>query len=36
MQRLAKAEEIAKSLYYFGSAENTYITGQILAVSGGD
>ena len=36
MQRLAKVEEIAKSIYYLGSAENTYITGQIVAVSGGE
>ena len=35
MQRLDKVEEIAKSIYYLGSAENTYITGQIVAVSGG-
>ena len=36
MQRLDKVEEIAKSIYYLGSAENTYITGQIVAVSGGE
>ena len=36
MQRLAKVEEIAKSIYHLGSAENTYITGQIVAVSGGE
>ena len=36
MKRSAKVEEIAKSIYYLGSAENTYITGQIVAVSGGE
>ena len=36
LAEIFKVEEIAKSIYYLGSAENTYITGQIVAVSGGE
>jgi len=36
MQRLAQAEEIANSICWVGSKENTYISGQIVAVSGGE
>lgn len=33
--RFGKAEEIASAVYYLGSEENTYITGQVLTVDGG-
>ncbi|WP_428379056.1 SDR family NAD(P)-dependent oxidoreductase [Olsenella sp. Marseille-QA0557] len=33
--RMADPEEIAKAVYYFGSKENTYITGQKILVDGG-
>lgn len=33
--RMAQPEEIAKAVYYFGSAENSYITGQKILVDGG-
>jgi NAD(P)-dependent dehydrogenase (short-subunit alcohol dehydrogenase family) len=36
MQRLAQSEEVAKSIYWLGSNNNTYISGQIIAVSGGE
>jgi 3-oxoacyl-[acyl-carrier protein] reductase len=33
--RFGKPEEIASAVYYLGSDENTYITGQVLTVDGG-
>jgi 3-oxoacyl-[acyl-carrier protein] reductase len=33
--RLALPEEVAKAVSYLGSAQNTYITGQILNIDGG-
>ena len=33
--RLAAPEEIAKAIYFLGTEENTYITGQELVVDGG-
>ena len=33
--RMARPEEIAEAVYYFGSVENTYITGQKILVDGG-
>lgn len=33
--RMAQPKEIAKAVYYFGSSENTYITGQKILVDGG-
>ena len=36
MQRLAETKEIGKSICWLGSEENTYITGQVVAVSGGE
>lgn len=35
LKRMALAEEIAKFVYYLGSHENTYITGQKIAIDGG-
>jgi NAD(P)-dependent dehydrogenase (short-subunit alcohol dehydrogenase family) len=34
--RMAKTEEISKFVYWLGSNENTYITGQIISVAGGE
>jgi NAD(P)-dependent dehydrogenase (short-subunit alcohol dehydrogenase family) len=34
--RMAEVEEIAKAAWFFGSSQNTYITGQILSISGGE
>ncbi len=36
MQRLAEAREISRFIYCIGSEENTYITVQILPISGGE
>ena len=36
MKRLAQPEEIAKSIYWLASDKNTYITGQIIPISGGE
>jgi len=36
MGRMAKTEEIAKLVYWLGSDENTYITGQVISISGGE
>ena len=33
--RLATSEEVAKAVAYFGSRENTYITGQVIHIDGG-
>lgn len=35
LQRMAEPTEIAKLIYFLGSEENTYITGQKIAVDGG-
>ena len=35
LKRLAEPEEIARLIYFLGSAENTYITGQKICVDGG-
>ena len=34
--RMASTQEIAKFVYWLGSNENTYITGQVLSISGGE
>lgn len=34
LKRMASAKEIAKFVYYLGSDENTYITGQKIAIDG--
>ena len=34
--RMASVSEIAKSVYWFGSEENTFITAQVLAIAGGE
>lgn len=34
--RMATCQEIAQSLYWLGSEENTYISGQVIACSGGE
>ncbi len=36
MNRLASKEEICNSIYWLASEENTYITNQVIAVSGGE
>lgn len=36
MGRFAKTSEIAKYIYFLTSEENTYITGQIMSISGGE
>ena len=36
MKRLASAKEMASSLLWFSSEKNTYISGQVIAVSGGE
>ena len=35
-QRMATTEEISKFVYNLGSDENSYITGQIISISGGE
>lgn len=35
LKRMGTAEEIANAVYFLGSEENTYITGQVLNVDGG-
>lgn len=35
LRRMAEPEEIGKLIYYLGSFENTYITGQKIAIDGG-
>lgn len=35
LKRMADPEEIAKFIFYLASEENTYITGQKIAVDGG-
>lgn len=36
MSRMATPQEIANTLYWLGSDENTYITGQVIAAAGGE
>ncbi len=36
MQRLAKPEEIAKQIYWLASEENTFVTNQVIEISGGE
>ena len=36
MQRMASTDEIADYVYWLGSDQNTYITGQVTAISGGE
>jgi len=36
IKRLALPHEIAKSVYWLASTDNTYITGQTISVSGGE
>lgn len=35
LKRMASPEEIAKLIYFLGSVENTYITGQKITIDGG-
>jgi len=36
MQRLAKPEEIAKQIHWLASEENTFVTNQVITISGGE
>ena len=36
MKRAANPEEIAKTLFWLGSDQNDYVTGQVIAASGGE
>ena len=36
MKRLAKPEEIAKQIYWLASEENTFVTNQVIEISGGE
>lgn len=36
VKRMAKASEIANAVWFLGSEENSYITGQIVPISGGE
>jgi NAD(P)-dependent dehydrogenase (short-subunit alcohol dehydrogenase family) len=36
MRRLADPVEISQTICWLGSRENSYITGEVLAVSGGE
>jgi len=36
MKRFAQPDEIAKEIYHLGSKDNTYITGQVITISGGE
>jgi NAD(P)-dependent dehydrogenase (short-subunit alcohol dehydrogenase family) len=33
--RTGRAVEVANAIYFFGSSDSSYITGQVLAVDGG-
>tara|TARA_B100000959_G_C14441853_1_gene403015 strand:- start:346 stop:465 length:120 start_codon:yes stop_codon:yes gene_type:complete len=33
---LASAEEIANAVYWLGSDQNTFMTGQVIATAGGE
>ncbi len=35
LRKMGKAEQVANAVYFLGSEENTYITGQVLNVDGG-
>ena len=35
-QRMATPEEMAQTIYWFSSDDNTYITGQTVTVAGGE
>jgi 3-oxoacyl-[acyl-carrier protein] reductase len=35
-KRMAETSEIAKAAWFFGSEENSYITGQVVSISGGE
>ncbi len=36
MRRMASVDEVAKTVSFFGSQSNSYITGQVIAISGGE
>ena len=36
MQRAAQPEEVANQIHWFASKENTFVTNQIIAISGGE
>jgi NAD(P)-dependent dehydrogenase (short-subunit alcohol dehydrogenase family) len=36
IKRFAQPNEIAKEIYHLGSEDNTYITGQVITISGGE
>jgi NAD(P)-dependent dehydrogenase (short-subunit alcohol dehydrogenase family) len=36
MQRMASPEEVAKTIWFLGSGCNSYITGQVISISGGE
>ena len=36
MRRMAEPKEIAEYVYFIGSEENTYISNQVLSISGGE
>ncbi len=36
MKRMGNPREVAKMIYYLGSGENTFITNEVIAVSGGE
>lgn len=35
-KRMATADEISKTVWFLGSQENSYITGQVISISGGE
>ena len=35
-KKVQESKEIGKAIYWLGSDENTYITGQIIPISGGE
>jgi 3-oxoacyl-[acyl-carrier protein] reductase len=36
IQRMASVDEVAKAVWFFGSDINSYITGQVISISGGE
>lgn len=36
LKRMASVDEVARSVLFFGSQSNSYITGQVIAISGGE